>query len=395
MASKNNTTAKGDVFEIRVFNILQKLLQTEVLPLNCKRSKIYAKKHYKSIENKSDIIFDIAIETFMPDSDEIAQLTLIECKDYTRPIEVSKIRDFIGRMKEVKANKGYFFTTSKFQSGSIELARANHIGLAVVSRTDDLHWTTRRISIMDKLEVCSDVHNIILGFTSEREYAFAAIVGDNYYANFFDFIRNDIGLEIQQSLTIDYLTKEQIIAIINDRLELSQYTHKYISDSELLAHIINEGYITRTVPLPNKILGEIDFETQTLFISDKLEYGHPRWRFTIAHELGHIILHSKQVLSSNIKAIEDYFDDEIVENINISDKTIARMETQANLFASHLLIPQHYFELAYKELFDETGARNYPYLTIDNQPCNISLSNYILTNLSNKFNVSKTAIKKG
>lgn len=394
MAKKSkNTTAKGDAFEERVFKIFQKLLQTEALPINCKRSQIYHKKKYTSKESKKDIIFDIAIESFMPDSEEIASLTLIECKDYTTPIDVSKIRDFIYRMDEVGANKGYFFTTSHFQSSALELAKTNHVGLVVIGNTDDLHWKTRRISIRDKYEVNSDVIKTITGLPSERDCPFVAI-GEDYYTNFFDFLRDDIGLQLQQSLFIDYLTNEQILDAIYNEFQLLQRTHNIVQNEDLLEFVSKKGYSVNTCTLPNKVLGEIDFESKSILVSDTLQEGSPRWRFTVAHELGHIVMHSKVILQSNIKAIEEYIDDEMEESANISNKTIARMEIQANSFASLLLLPPYQFELAYKALFIEGGVRNYPELYLKGQKCNVDTSNWIIQHLSAYFMVSKVVILK-
>ena len=394
MAKKSiNTTAKGDAFEERVFHIFQKLLQAEALPINCRRSQIYYKKNYKSKESKKDIVFDLAIESFMPDSNEIANLTLIECKDYKSPIEVSKVRDFIYRMNEVGANKGYFFTTSHFQTGAIEIAKTNHVGLAVVGTTDELHWKTRRISIRDKYEVDSDVVKAVTGLPSERNYPFVAI-GENYYANFFDFLHEDIGLQLQQSLSIDYLTNEQILDAIYNESQFLQSTHTIVQDTDLLEFVSEKGYSVNTSALPNKVLGEIDFESKTILVSDTLQEGSPRWRFTVAHELGHILLHAKAILQSNIKAIEEYIDDEMAESANISNKTIARMEIQANSFASLLLLPPYQFELAYKALFIKGGVRNYPELYLKGQKCNVDTSNWIIQHLSAYFMVSKTVILK-
>ena len=384
---KVSTTAKGDAFEERVFNIVQHLLQLEKLPINCKHSNIYCKKKYTSIESKKDIIFDLAIETFMPNSNEIANLTLIECKDYASPIEVSKIRDFIYRMNEVRANKGYFFTTSYFQNGAINLAIANHVGLVIVGNTNELQWKTRRIHIRDKKEVENDVFNIIRGLQPKINYSFAAI-GKSYYSNLFEFLISDVGLHLQP-LKIPYRDNEQIIEIINN--ELGDYN--IISNLELLKFLSKREYHIEQSVLPNNILGEVDFESKKITISNTLYKGSPRWRFTIAHELGHIILHSEQIKESNIKAIDDYFDDEM-SNINISDKTISRMEIQANSFAAILLAPSSSLDIAYKTLFIKEGIRNFPILTIDNQPCNINLANRMLSTLSSYFNVSKEVVKK-
>lgn len=390
---KTNTTAKGNAFEERVYTIFQKLLQTETLPINCKRSQIYCKKKYTSKESKKDIVFDITIESFMPDSEEVANLTIIECKDYTSPIEVSKVRDFIYRLKEVGANKGYFITTSHFQSGAIELAKTNHVGLAFVGSADELHWTTRRISIRDTNEIYSDVIKTITGIQPEKNYPFVGI-GKSFYTNFFDFLRDDVGLRLQQSLSIDYLTKEQILNIIHDELHDFQNALEIVDDTELLRFVSEKGYFINSSTLPNKVLGEIDFESKTILVSNTLQEGSPRWRFTVAHELGHIVLHSKSILESNIKAIEEYIDDEMAENVNISNKTITRMEIQANSFASLLLLPPYQFELAYKALFIKEGVRNYPELYVSGQKCNVVFSNWLFNHLSAYFNVSKSVIWK-
>ena len=70
------------------------------------------------------------------------------------------------------------------------------------------------------------------------------------------------------------------------------------------------------------------------------------------------------------------------------------MEIQANSFAAILLAPSSSLDIAYKTLFIKEGIRNFPILTIDNQPCNINLANRMLSTLSSYFNVSKEVVKK-
>ena len=74
---KNNTTQKGDAFEKRVFNIINSLIAKHTFPTNCSYTKVFAKKKYQAIEGM-DIIFDIAVETSMPDSDTPSTIFLIE-----------------------------------------------------------------------------------------------------------------------------------------------------------------------------------------------------------------------------------------------------------------------------------------------------------------------------
>ena len=129
MANKLNTVAKGDVFEDKVFCGMKKLLESEMLGLSPKHSKIFQKKGYLG-KTGNKIIFDIAIESYHPDSEECSTLTLIECKDYKTPIQVDKIRNFASSINDVGGNKGYFITTSHFQRGAVNHAKSYKIGLA-------------------------------------------------------------------------------------------------------------------------------------------------------------------------------------------------------------------------------------------------------------------------
>lgn len=387
-----NTTAKGDAFETRAYNIINNLLQNEQLPVNCKRSKVYCKKKYKSKLTSTDIEIDISIETVMPDSDEIAMLTLIECKDYASSISAEKIRGFQKRMEEIGAQKGYFFTTSHFQSSARLLAKANHIGLVVVDTNDNYQLIARRIAIRDKQEVVSDVINTIIGQTTERHYGFVA-EGKKCYTNIYDFLHDELELPIHQTFTIKYLSDEEILKTIYNKLQLSPNEYRIITDDNLLHFISEQGYSIKSLFMTNKVLGEVDFENKEVCISDTLAEGSPRWRFTLAHELGHIILHSDSICQSEINAIEDAYDDEIPD-VEISDETIKRMEIQANSFASQLLIPEDYLKVEYYCLFQEKGIRNFPYLRIDSQHCNLEMLNWFLARLALRFNVSKTAIEK-
>lgn len=390
--TKLNTTAIGDAFEERVYNIIQNLLQTQEIPLNNKQSKVYSKKRYRSKESGSDIVFDISIETTVPDSDEIALFTLIECKDYSSSISVGKMRDFIYRIGEVGAHKGYFFTTSSFQKGARDLALKNHIGLAVVNPDDTVNWNLRRISIRDKFEIQEDVFNIIIGQSSIKHYDFVA-EGKSYYTNFYDFLSYELGLSLSQPLKIDYKNEQEIYKILCDKLGLKQDTHSVIIDDELIGFITGQKYELQKSSLPKRVLGTIDFNKKTVTISDELQEGSPRWRFTVAHELGHIILHSEAIVQAKTILMEDCAD-ENVPDVEVSGDIIKRMEIQANLFASFLLIPPQMFLGEYYRLFEIKGIRNFPYLQIDSQPCNIQLFNWVTGSLSKQFNVSKASVEK-
>ena len=61
-----------------------------------------------------------------------------------------------------------------------------------------------------------------------------------------------------------------------------------------------------------------------------------RTNFTIAHEIGHIVLH-QNILKQYYKATSD------TQTIKPSDSVISKLEMQANTFASALLLPKDVF----------------------------------------------------
>ena len=111
-----------------------------------------------------------------------------------------------------------------------------------------------------------------------------------------------------------------------------------------------------------------------------------RIHFDIAHELGHIALHSSIV--ENLLSIEDRESD---KNTIIGKSTYGRMEYQANIFASYLLMPNIPFYSEVAKLFDEYRIRT-GRLYHDYQPCNIRDCNIVTGALSAKFNVSQEAV---
>ena len=114
-----------------------------------------------------------------------------------------------------------------------------------------------------------------------------------------------------------------------------------------------------------------------------------RENFTIAHELGHIVLH--KTITNSIQSISEN-QNSINSELNIGKSDITRMEYQANTFASYLLMPSRPFLVKVTELFKQysiTTGRLY----LDHQPCNKKQCNIILGQIADHFIVSKEAVK--
>jgi hypothetical protein len=62
-------------------------------------------------------------------------LVIVECKHYKKRVGVDDLLEFRSRIEDLRAHKGLLVTSSGFQSGAEEFARANRIGLMIVRGT--------------------------------------------------------------------------------------------------------------------------------------------------------------------------------------------------------------------------------------------------------------------
>jgi len=394
-----NTVSKGDAFENRVYKVLKSLLENEELPLNRQRTRVLQKQKYYSPIQQGGIIFDISIESYMPNAKEYSSLWLIECKDYKSPIEVDKIRNFKKQIEEVGGHKGLFFATSRFQSGAIASAASYGIGLVVMDAEDNISWKTRRISSSGKPYYHIKNLNDIIGEDENNSIdAFVGIFNNEVFGNLIELLSYcGFGVSVPK-VTAKYLTEDQIQIKATQSVFRNQKVENYHLSSKELRDIINNSYnikIENYSPVDKYELGRLDISKRTIYISTSLEIDSPRWRFTLAHEFGHYILHEKLLLESNVQVTSDgdhYADLYLSVANRTSDKNSKRIEIQANLFASYLLMPDIPMVVALIKIQKEIGI-NKNYLCYDDQPENIRMLNQVLMRIGNQFGVSKETVK--
>lgn len=80
----------------------------------------------------------------------------------------------------------------------------------------------------------------------------------------------------------------------------------------------------------------MSFDLSTIYI-DEVQYNqfNEKYRYTLAHELGHYILHKSCYADLVFQSIEDY----IRWRISMPAEEISWFETQGEWFASQLLVP--------------------------------------------------------
>lgn len=395
-----NTTLKGNLFEQQVFNLLKELLDNEDFFVSGKRSKIFWKKSYYSEARKSFITFDISIETYLNNSESYSLLTIIECKNYDKKVPVDDVEEFDSKLNQIGEHniKGIIATPSSFQTGALNLARSKGIGLIRVSSKNTLDWVNHR---KDRVSNEYEIETIESYLTTEnRGKNFFSFVNNKSFETLSDFLIHlkiiDKYIPPRSHIRIPYKGKEEIEKKITQIINGNLYENGKLN-TESLCKSISKIYDVKFVfnenldyHKKNKILGKLCFNPLSIYISNELIKNVYRWRFTLIHEIGHLLFHY-EILKDYLDESTDTdyslsFDEEFPTEINKS------MEIQANIFASLALLPKEPILIDVYRYFEEENIYK-PYLYLDSQKVNISLVFNLLGRLKEKYGVSHETAK--
>ncbi len=145
-----------------------------------------------------------------------------------------------------------------------------------------------------------------------------------------------------------------------------------------------------------QIRGCFDIQSRTIFIDKSLPEREPRFNFTLAHEIGHFVMHRNVdpiVLRGTTKRIEDNDRDLILDQLQ-SDNPRSWMEWQANKFASSLLLPRATVLNAVITKQKELGVtRSLGKIYLDRQAGNYRDFKELLDNLLFIYQASYAAIR--
>jgi hypothetical protein len=79
--NNETTSSKGTKFENDIFDLIEKLVLTGKFFVPNKGSKVFKRKSYYSDKRKSEIIFDITVETSVPNAPQYSLLTIVVKKE--------------------------------------------------------------------------------------------------------------------------------------------------------------------------------------------------------------------------------------------------------------------------------------------------------------------------
>lgn len=381
MAKKFNNQHKGDYFENLVFKKLKELIKNQDIPGVSRYNEIFLHKQYAS-KTAPDVMLnpDITIEVYSNSNKETwSNLLVVECKNHGRKIDNSIYREFVGNLSDYPRSgvRGIMVSSAGFTQQVITLAQSDNIALVVLSEQSD--WETIIWRKINSFEQHQFGHKVL---TSEASTSYPIVYSGNSFVTVSDLLQ-ECGIPMSKALHIPFMEDNVICKKVEDILQNTKYLIKE-NFIDCCFSLIAPNYKFDFVEMQEDCLGKCDFKEHVITINSSL--SKHRQNFTIAHELGHIALHSSIV--ENLFSIEDRESD---KNTIISKSIYGRMEYQANTFASYLLMPNIPFMAEVNKLFKEnwiTTGRLYH----DYQPCNIRDCNVVVGALSSKFNVSQEAV---
>ncbi|KKR14720.1 MAG: hypothetical protein UT42_C0020G0008 [Candidatus Falkowbacteria bacterium GW2011_GWA2_39_24] len=156
-------------------------------------------------------------------------------------------------------------------------------------------------------------------------------------------------------------------------MDYSAFKVPYLAENQIKqqADLIRNKYWDKTIPVDIEKIIEINLGLSVIplpglhknfgfdaFISSDWSYvyvdndryfddtHYKRVRFSLAHELGHLILHQNIYQSLQINSVEDYyrFYDSVPKD------QYSYLETQANKFAGYFLVPRNILQVEFAKL---------------------------------------------
>lgn len=390
-----SSTAKGTKLENQVFDLVSKLLQNDSFIVPKKTSKVFKRKGYYSQKREKEIIFDVTIETTLPKAEKYSILTIIECKNLNRKVTVDDIEEFGSKINQIGEHntKGIVVTIHSFQESALKIAQKEGIALVKLNSDNQIQWINYRRESKQKTLFENESE---LTDENIRQEPFICKVGSKKITNFADLLLEfsviDYFVDSEEFIEIPFITDERINYIVNKLYDYNLYDSHSLNFEKLISFLEERygvNFVLDTIESDN-YLGKIEFNPLCIKISKQAKLDPNRWRFTLAHEIGHLILHSK-ILQNRLSEKEDN-EQTLSLNFSYSKSNSDRLEIQANLFASTLLLPEKILLPRVASIFIEYRIHR-KQLYLDHQPVNKREVFDILNKLSREFQVSVEALR--
>jgi hypothetical protein len=418
MPPQRSTTEVGNALELQIRDLFQAEIDADRFWAKKTNCKVFWKKGYYSRDREAKIIFDVAIEVYLPGETEYSYLVLIECKNYGHPVPASDVEEFFAKVQQVAAAnaKAVIASTASFQAGARAFAKSKGMGLIRYFSPVDFKWELKRSpSATARSTSAEDAGLVETGLAQE---AFRSLEFDLYFQSpvratnslwdFFEDLMLDSALtpnharrvsNPRRKLTnlVPFCEKEDIESTGAEALLDLGYaggevnlTSICVREAARTGLVVEIGIPSSEPDSPMPILGRIKFDPLTIQVYGTGNRG--RDRFTLAHELAHHLLDHGRYL---VRESCDDNDFVLRRSAAVDGSNVARMEFQANYLAASLLMPRAHIIEDFHRLVQtlEIADKGFGPMYVDDQPCNLHNFEIVSARIMQKYGVSRTAVK--
>lgn len=404
-----SSVEKGNSFEDEIFEFLSHEIDSGGFPINAAFCKIFKKKKYYSKDRSGLIEFDVAVEVYYPGTQECSLVWLFECKNYKSPVGVGEVESFYQKAEQVAGAKSKLVlaTKSPIQKSAREFARSKGMGVLRHFSSEGMKWELyRSTSVLAHSSGEIPRHEFDSAFSNEayQSRAFDVFFESGFFqtVSMWDFVENMLVIDSDSCKpVIELLTSRPILASIVPFIEderLEECAGQTLTAAGYRRGAVNLDDICRTVSgltveifadADGVVLGSVSFSPLNIKIYKGKDEA--RNRFTLAHEISHVILGHGKHIRKDICETEDI---ESLRSAAFLPKDIRRIEYQANFHAACLLMPKDILVKDFLEIASSLGVENrgFGHLFLDDQPCNISGYMRVTNSLKAKYSVSRAAV---
>lgn len=331
------------------------------------------------------IMPDIAVEQYKKKAHlNLKTPSYIEAYEIiTEYLTIEKLRAFLGQYEGRRNIKLYIVSTQGIANDVYSLAEKKGIGYVRINPQKEM--TTESYVLPRSVEDYSTaIHNTEMLFGRiSMDVPMVIWNGATTTTSLADALKHDnITINPKHELKAPYLTNNNIDSIANEvtqeyvergkfllanidkdnlYIEKPRYVQKrdngypyvekrmervYLLDISVDPFILAEAQGLRhiTADLPAGQLGRLDLLSETVVIDRSGLNNYDRYRFTMAHELGHYMLHSSLIKEQGIASFGET-ENTINDDLFIKTEDMKRFERQANRFAATLLMPEEIVKL--------------------------------------------------
>ncbi len=380
-----NTSARGDSFEEQIYDFFQEKISADDFYFRKECCKLFRKKRYFSRDRQDEIEFDVVVEVYSEGDDRPSILFIVECKNYSHSVPVNDAEEFFQKIQQISgANvKAVIASPATFQSGTVAFSQSKGIGLMQYLGVEQAKWHLARharswvrpreydkrqmLSILQQGSVAINDYDEIRGLVEDNA---SSTINRMMHCMTRDFVgsskrRKQIVNTSRRALKrLPFKSNADVERTSESILRDVEYKTGAVSLEKICTNLsetrglLVERHVARPTHLHEGILGRIFFNPARITTFRGTDENDGRERFTLAHEIGHLLLGHGDFLAHDSV---DRFDGLYSYSSNSGSRLIDRMEWQANHFSSCLLMPKAAFKSSFFFVLQRLNLQNRAY----------------------------------